>query len=93
LDSEEFVVLLPGTGKFDALAIAERIRSRIAATTVSVAATSGVESAESRFVGATVSIGVAAHPRDGATLPLLLDAAGNALREAKATGRNRAIAP
>jgi diguanylate cyclase (GGDEF)-like protein len=93
LDSEEFVVLLPGTGKFDALAIAERIRCRIAATTVSVAAASGTESTESRFVGATVSIGVSAHPRDGAALPLLLDAAGSALREAKAAGRNRAVAP
>jgi diguanylate cyclase (GGDEF)-like protein len=92
LDSEEFVVLLPGTGKFDALAIAERIRCRIAATTVSVS-TSGTSGTESRFVGATVSIGVAAHPRDGATLPLLLDAAGDALREAKAAGRNRAVAP
>jgi diguanylate cyclase (GGDEF)-like protein len=95
LDSEEFVVLLPGTGKFDALAIAERIRCRIAATTVSVATSGvpGISGAESRFVGATVSIGVSAHPRDGATLPLLLDAAGNALREAKAAGRNRAVAP
>jgi len=93
LDSEEFVVLLPGTGKFDALAIAERIRCRIAATTVSVA-TSGTpdtSGTESRFVGATVSIGVSAHPRDGATLPLLLDAAGNALREAKAAGCRRAL--
>lgn len=95
LDSEEFVVLLPGTGKFDALAIAERIRCRIAATTVSVATSGapGISGTESRFVGATVSIGVSAHPRDGATLPLLLDAAGNALREAKAAGRNRAVAP
>jgi GGDEF domain-containing protein len=48
------VILLPGPGKFDALAIAERIRCRVAATTVSVAS----PDTQSQFVGVTASIGV-----------------------------------
>jgi diguanylate cyclase (GGDEF)-like protein len=87
LGGQQFVILLPGTGKFDALAIAERIRCRVAATTVYVA----TPDTQSRFVGVTVSIGVTAHPHDGTTLGALLEAANRALREAKADGHNRAV--
>ena len=86
LVGQQFVILLPGRGKFDALAIAERIRCRVAATTVSVAS----PDTQSQFVGVTVSIGVTAHPHGGTTLGPLLEAANSALC-AKAAGRNRAV--
>ncbi|MFD8499864.1 GGDEF domain-containing protein [Amycolatopsis sp. NPDC059657] len=82
---EEFVVLLPDTSRFDALAIAERIRCRVAATTVSVAA------GDPHKVGVTVSIGVAAHPRDAGTLDGLIKVTDKALYQAKTAGRNRTI--
>ena len=85
LGGRQFVILLPGPG--DALAIAERIRCRVAATTVSVAS----PDTQSQFVGVTVSIGVTAHPHDGTTLGPLLGAANRALCEAKAAGHNRAV--
>ncbi|UJW29075.1 diguanylate cyclase [Saccharothrix sp. AJ9571] len=77
---EEFVILLPGTNRFDAVTIAERIRHRVAALTIPVA---GGE------IGITISIGVAAQPRDGQTLEPLLAAADRALYVAKEAGRDR----
>ncbi|RSM46637.1 GGDEF domain-containing protein [Amycolatopsis balhimycina DSM 5908] len=82
---EEFAVLLPGTGPFDAMAIAERIRLRIASTLVALKASGDGP----QFVGVTVSIGVA-----GCTDGLLADAlvaAEAALLRAKAAGRNRTV--
>ena len=86
LGGQQVAILIPGPGKFDALAIAERIRCRVAATTVSVAS----PDTQSQFVGVTVSIGVTAHPHGGTTLGPLLEAANSALC-AKAAGRNRAV--
>ncbi|WP_410654983.1 GGDEF domain-containing protein [Amycolatopsis sp. lyj-112] len=85
---EEFVVLLPGTSRFDALAIAERIRLRIASTSVSLGVTSPDDPL---FAGTTVSIGVSSHSADGETLDRLVGAADQALRAAKAAGRNRTV--
>ncbi len=79
---EEFIVLLPGTSRFDAHAIAERIRLRISSTFVSLGGT---------FAGATVSIGVSSHPVGGETLDRLVGAADQALRAAKGAGRNRTV--
>ncbi|MEU5261630.1 GGDEF domain-containing protein [Amycolatopsis sp. NPDC021455] len=82
---EEFAVLLPGTGPFDAMAIAERIRLRIASTLVALKASGDGP----QFVGVTVSIGVA-----GCAAGLLseaLVAAEAALLRAKAAGRNRTV--
>ncbi|MEU8417750.1 GGDEF domain-containing protein [Amycolatopsis japonica] len=79
---EEFVVLLPGTSRFDAHAIAERIRLRISSTFVSLGGT---------FAGATVSIGVSSHPAGGETLDRLVGAADQAMRAAKGAGRNRTV--
>ncbi|WP_103336225.1 GGDEF domain-containing protein [Amycolatopsis sp. CA-126428] len=82
---EEFAVLLPGTGPFDAMAIAERIRLRIASTLVALKASGDGP----QFVGVTVSIGVA-----GCSAGLLdeaLLAAEAALLRAKAAGRNRTV--
>ncbi|WIX97989.1 GGDEF domain-containing protein [Amycolatopsis mongoliensis] len=82
---EEFAVLLPGTGRFDAMAIAERIRLRIASTLVALKASGDGP----QFVGVTVSIGVAGCA-DGLLSDALL-AAEAAVLQAKAAGRNRTI--
>ncbi|MEV4053459.1 GGDEF domain-containing protein [Amycolatopsis sp. NPDC049688] len=81
---EEFAVLLPGTGAFDAMAIAERIRLRIASTLVALKASGDGP----QFVGVTVSIGVADCAAGGVLADALL-AAETALLRAKAAGRNR----
>lgn len=83
---EEFAVLLPGTGAFDAMAIAERIRLRIASTLVALKASGDGP----QFVGVTVSIGVADCAAGGALADALL-AAETALLRAKAAGRNRTV--
>lgn len=83
---EEFAVLLPATGRFDAMAIAERIRLRIASTVVALKASGDGP----QFVGVTVSIGVATYPPDG-VLDDVLTTASAALMRAKAAGRNRTI--
>ncbi len=83
---EEFAVLLPGTGRFDAMAIAERIRLRVASTLVALKASGDGP----QFVGVTVSIGVAVCA-PGAELADALPAAEAAVLRAKAAGRNRTI--
>jgi diguanylate cyclase (GGDEF)-like protein len=83
---EEFAVLLPGTGSFDAMAIAERIRLRVASTLVALKATGDGP----QFVGVTVSIGVAGCA-PGESLADALLAAEAALLRAKAAGRDRTI--
>jgi diguanylate cyclase (GGDEF)-like protein len=81
---EEFVVLLPHTTSDHAEAIAERIRSRVAGAAVPL----GVPNPAQAGRG-TVSIGVATSPVHGDTLNDVLEAADNALYQAKASGRNR----
>ncbi|MFJ1764706.1 diguanylate cyclase [Amycolatopsis sp. NPDC088138] len=81
---EEFAVLLPGTGRFDAMAIAERIRLRVASTLVALKASGDGP----QFVGVTVSIGVAGCGPDEVLADALLAAEAAVLR-AKAAGRNR----
>jgi diguanylate cyclase (GGDEF)-like protein len=76
---EEFVILLPNTTQHDALAIAERIRRRIATIAIN-----GVDTV-------TVSVGVAAHPIHGSTLEEVVNAADSALLAAKTAGRNRTL--
>jgi diguanylate cyclase (GGDEF)-like protein len=85
---EEFVVLLPGVdggpGSAGARAVAERIRRRIAALRVEVAAPEGVVVVD----GLTVSIGGATSPSDGRELRPLLEVADTAMYTAKSAGRN-----
>src|SRR5437899_2479625 len=75
---EEFCVLLPGCGRDEAVIVAERLRSAIAAhrqpTTV------------------TASAGVATLPADGADGRGLVAAADRALYRAKEEGRDRTCA-
>ncbi|MGW4488753.1 diguanylate cyclase [Amycolatopsis sp. NPDC004368] len=83
----EFAVLLPGTRPFDALAIAERIRLRVASTAVAVKAPYG----SPQFAWATVSVGVASCPAVGETPDAVFAAAVKAVRRAKTEGRNRTV--
>lgn len=77
---EEFVLAIPGLDGEAGYALAERIRSGIAA---------GAIEGSAGQVRVTVSIGVACFPGDGAEREALLHAADQALYAAKAAGRNR----
>ncbi len=78
---EEFAVILPHTDVAGALHVAERVRAAVEDEPLALAR--GV----ARRI--TVSIGVAACPRDGVTAQGLVDAADAALLQAKRAGRNR----
>ncbi|HEX7126039.1 MAG TPA: GGDEF domain-containing protein [Thermodesulfobacteriota bacterium] len=77
---DEFLLALPDAGPESAATVAERIRHEVEAI--------DLEHHGAR-VPLTVSIGVASHPRDGATLDALVEAADRAAYRAKARGRNR----
>lgn len=79
---EEFVVLLPETGEEEAKEVAEKLRSKIV---------------EKKFLGEeesqptkniTVSIGIAAYPKDGNSPSKLIEVADKALYNAKSSGKN-----
>ena len=79
LGGDEFAFILPNTTGAEALALAERIRI----------------AAQGSFTGTaaevTISLGAAEYPADGRTCEELLDAADEAMYEAKALGRNCAV--
>jgi diguanylate cyclase (GGDEF)-like protein len=88
---EEFVAVLPDVDELEAALIAERLRERIAATSI---ASFAAHSRDPEFAAATdktlsTSIGVACYPEHGAELEQLLVAADSALYRAKSRGRNR----
>ena len=78
---EEFAILLPETDREGALGMAERIRAAVEAEAISLAPRTGT-------VRATISLGVATFPADGASADELVDAADAALYRAKLNGRN-----
>ncbi len=82
---EEFAILLPETPPEQAAEIAERIRGAVSAKAFDVE-TSGEP------IRATVSIGVAAFPRDGEDANELIHQADLAVYRAKLQGRNRVLA-
>ncbi len=81
LGGEEFAVLLPHCRAEDAKAIAERIRSSLAATRIKLA--------DGSEVSITVSIGLAHADAAQCDLEALLQSADRALYRAKNGGRNR----
>jgi diguanylate cyclase (GGDEF)-like protein/putative nucleotidyltransferase with HDIG domain len=81
---EEFAILLPETPADQAFEIAERIRRTVAARTYDVETSSDP-------IRATVSIGVAAFPRDGSDANELIHQADLAVYRAKLQGRNRVL--
>jgi diguanylate cyclase (GGDEF)-like protein len=81
---EEFAVILHGLGTAGALAIAERLRSGVAAQPVRYTIGGSVGQ-----VAVTVSVGVSSFPEHGSTPEKILEAADHALYAAKSAGRNR----
>ena len=81
---EEFSILLPETSAEEALEIAERIRREVAERAFDV-------ETSSQPIRATVSIGVAAYPRDGQDANELIHQADLAVYRAKLQGRNRVL--
>jgi diguanylate cyclase (GGDEF)-like protein/putative nucleotidyltransferase with HDIG domain len=81
---EEFSILLPETPPEQAMEIAERIRRAVAQRTFDV-------ETSSEPIRATVSIGVAAFPKDGTDANELIHQADLAVYRAKLQGRNRVL--
>ncbi|HEV8601891.1 MAG TPA: diguanylate cyclase [Gaiellaceae bacterium] len=81
---EEFSILLPETTAEEAFEIAERIRKEVAARAFDV-------ETSSQPIRATISIGVAAFPRDGQDANELIHQADLAVYRAKLQGRNRVL--
>lgn len=81
---EEFLVLLPDSSKKGAAQIAERIRSKISASPISLS--DGQQS-----VPITVSIGVSTFPDDASNIDALLKIADEAMYTAKKSGRNQVV--
>jgi len=75
---DEFVVLLPGCGRDDAMGVAERVRNEIAR--------------EVGEAPVTISVGVATLPDNARDSERLMAAADAALYDAKRTGRDRVTA-
>jgi diguanylate cyclase (GGDEF)-like protein/putative nucleotidyltransferase with HDIG domain len=81
---EEFAILLPETPPEQAFEIAERIRRTVAESSFDV-------ETSSEPIRATISIGVAGYPRDGADANELIHQADLAVYRAKLQGRNRVL--
>jgi diguanylate cyclase (GGDEF)-like protein len=82
---EEFVVVYPGTGKEDAVRLAEGIREAVAFQ----AFPNGARQPSGAL---TISGGVATFPEDAQSAVELVRSADQALYDAKAAGRNRIVA-
>src|SRR5579859_2609670 len=82
---EEFSILLPGTGREEAMEIADRLRAAVAAAGIRV-------SGSSEPIRATVSVGVATFPEDAGDPNQLIHQADLAVYRAKVQGRNRVLA-
>jgi len=76
IGGEEFAVILPQTGKDEAVAVAERIRSQVALTD------------HEGLPEVTISCGVATYPDDADAIRLLTKRADDAMYAAKRAGRN-----
>lgn len=84
-DREEFAILLPQTSVAEARRIGERMRDHIAGEPIAIE-----DGSHAGFVfRLTVSIGIAVLDHSRRALGELIGAAGGALSEAKATGRNK----
>ncbi|HUQ41594.1 MAG TPA: sensor domain-containing diguanylate cyclase [Candidatus Limnocylindrales bacterium] len=81
---DEFIVVLPRTTARDALITAERLRLAVAAR--------DFRNSWGEPIRATVSVGVATYPQNGATPDDLFRIADRALYAAKLDGRNRVTA-
>lgn len=80
---EEFTIILPGAPMEVAEARAEQLRELIQASPVALG--------EEGQLLVTASLGIATFPDHGADMAALIDAADDALYEAKENGRNRVV--
>jgi len=80
---DEFIVMLPGLAKPEALHLGEELRHALEQA--------GLEK-DGIPLHPTLSIGVASFPADGASVNALIDAADRALYRAKRAGKNRVCA-
>jgi diguanylate cyclase (GGDEF)-like protein len=87
LSGDEFAVLLPDTGKKDAVMLAERIRENIANKQVEVPSAPGAS--DNVLISTKTSIGIALAPAHANTIEKFEETADIALRKAKELGRNR----
>jgi diguanylate cyclase (GGDEF)-like protein len=78
-EADDFILMLPQTGRDRAVEVAERLRGAIETHTFSPAAAGAV----------TASIGVACFPADGADAATLIATSERALEQARAGGMNR----
>ncbi len=86
---DEFVVLLPGTTGTEIVAIADRIRTAIARIEVAVPV---IRPGKPEVIsGLTASIGAAVYPETATDYTILLQAADDAVFEAKAAGRDHVV--
>ena len=76
---DEFIVLLPDAKIDDAVPVADRIRAAVE------------EASQSWLFPVTVSVGVVEYPLHGNTVEELVNRAEEALKTAKASGKNRTI--
>jgi diguanylate cyclase (GGDEF)-like protein len=83
---EEFILILPETGKLEAIKLANRLREKVEKTLFA-----GEELSQPN-TDLTISIGVSAFPDDGEGIKTLINAADKALYTAKEKGRNRVCA-
>lgn len=81
---DEFAVVLPGTSKTEAYAVAEKIRLGVASLRVSPR-----DLAPGQQIGTTISVGVASAGAQSGEAISLLEAADRALYAAKKNGRNQ----
>jgi diguanylate cyclase (GGDEF)-like protein len=79
---EEFLIILPGAGQGDCLEKGELIRSGVQSIPIEH---------EGENLSFTVSIGLAVFPEEGITADIVVNAADQALYEAKNKGRNRVV--
>lgn len=80
LSGEEFVVLLPETAAAGAQHVAEKIRSQVATSTLTLIG---------RSVTTTVSIGAASYPQDGDNLDILLAHATHNMYQSRSANPKR----
>ena len=85
IGGEEFAVVLPEEGLEQAAAVGGRLRGAVERMRIDAGSAHG-------RVECTISVGVAAFPRDGDTLEALLERADARLYLAKESGRNRVVA-
>ena len=86
---DEFVVLLPGTKSLEIVAIANRIRARIATIEVTVPVKRAGK--PETITGLTASIGAAVYPDTAGEYTILLQAADDAVFAAKERGRDQVV--